>query len=58
MRYAIGVGLALALAICVFDASVLVGALLAVVRGDHRNPVTGWFVGWYTHHHDQTGAGG
>ena len=29
----------------------LIGALLAVLRHDHRNPMARWFTDWFEHRH-------
>lgn len=36
--------------IWLFGAAVLIGALVAVVRPDHRNPVAHRWVRWYARH--------
>ena len=46
----IDAGLALTCLVAAVGAAAYLGALLAVVRGDHRNPVTRRFVDWAEHH--------
>ena len=36
--------------VCVASAATLIGAIIAIIRPDHQNPIAHTFIHWHTHH--------